>query len=710
MAEQQAPGQAEAPAVASSTSVNPTDKANTVGEAGASATSGSDGGATGGKPAVLAPPKAEDSSLRKHDSSGVAQKGELNVLAAEMAVANVNFGAPSDENRCGLLWFRPACLQPLCRLPIVLADLSLVMLAHNFLTNGVLSVVLPTLERRFQLKSFESAMILSSYNVANVLAVTPVSFLGTNRNKPTFVAFGVLTVGTGSLLFASAHFLAPTYEWGSEIQDLCPAGPLPADMCLQGNVRNYRFLLMLAHAINGLGSTPFFTLSVTYVDENVPSRKVSTYLGIISSMGILGPGFGFITAGYFLSKYVDVTRDVRHLGLTASSAVWVGAWWIGFVIASTVLYSLFLPTLCFPKHMKSYYALVEEKKRECSPGLHSIKEAKSFRELPQAVLDVLTNATFLAIALAGTADYMLTNAVTAFSTKFFESQFAITSTHAAAVLGAIAIMGGCGGTFMGGYLVTRFNLSSEGIIKMCAAVSVVPWLCIFMFRTHCNDPHFAVNIPAIHNGSNPFEFPCNSHCNCHMGVYNPVCSMDGTVFFSPCLAGCEVRLAAGGARMYTNCSCVIDKEPVTLKNGTTINVQALRKKCDTGCKLLPFFTLAILMALFSSFLNLAPVATVLLRVVPLKERSVALALKWIILRVLASIPGPVLVGRVIDRSCLVWQSICSRSGSCLYYDNKLLAHNLFFVLILLKTLSILMYLLALVMYRRHIKGRNPFSA
>ncbi|KAH7952738.1 hypothetical protein HPB49_000879 [Dermacentor silvarum] len=277
---------------------------------------------------------------------------------------------------------------------------------------------------------------------------------------------------------------------------------------------------------------------------------------------------------------------------------------------------------------------------------------------------------------------MLTNAVTQTSTKFFESQFAISSSKASAVLGAIAIAGGCGGTFLGGYLVTRLNMSCESIIKMCLIVSVVPWVCIFMFRSYCPDPSFAVNIPAILNNSDPYEFPCNKHCNCHSSVYNPVCSVDGTVFFSPCLAGCEARLATGKARVYTNCSCITQSVPENLPNGTVINVQARRKKCNTGCTLLPYFTVGLFLALFSNFLNLAPLASALLRVVTPKERSLALAMKWIIVRIFASIPGPMLFGTVIDRSCLVWQSMCGRSGSCLYYNNKLLAHNLFYVFIL----------------------------
>ncbi|XP_049268774.1 solute carrier organic anion transporter family member 4A1 [Rhipicephalus sanguineus] len=181
--------------------------------------------------------------------------------------------------RCGIFWLRPAVLQRFCKPRFMLANMCAITFTHSFLTNGCINVVLPTLERRFQLRSFESAMIISTYNVANCIAIAPIAFMGTSRNKPVFIGVGVLTVGVGALLFSSVHFIAPSYQWGSELQDLCPAGQLPDDLCLSGDVRNYRFLLMLAHALHGIGSTPFYTLGVSYLDENVPTRMVSTYLG-----------------------------------------------------------------------------------------------------------------------------------------------------------------------------------------------------------------------------------------------------------------------------------------------------------------------------------------------------------------------------------------------------------------------------------------------
>ncbi|KAH6936699.1 hypothetical protein HPB50_020903 [Hyalomma asiaticum] len=628
-------------------------------------------------------PQQTSSAPQKEDEPALGRNQGENaslVTKGSGVEPDVAFSGTVVDTRCGILWLRPEALQVFCKPRYMLANMCAITFTHSFLTNGCINVVLPTLERRFQLRSFESALIISTYNMANCIAIAPVAFMGTSRNKPMFIGVGVFTVGVGAVLFSSAHFIAPAYHWGSEHQDLCPAGTLPDDLCLSGDVRNYRFLLMLAHAMHGIGSTPFYTLGVSYLDENVPTRMVSTYLGVFSCMGVMGPGFGFMASGFFLKFYVDVTRDIKHLGLTSGSAVWVGAWWIGFLGSGVTMLTISMVSLFFPKHMPSYYTLLQEKKRESRQGTHVMKDT-SIRELPRAICNILSNGTFVSLALAGTSDC------------------------------SIAIAGGCGGTFLGGHLVTRLNMSCESIIKMCLLVSIVPWVCIFMFRSYCADPTFAVNIPAMMNGSDPFTFPCNSHCNCHMSVYNPLCSVDGTVFFSPCLAGCETRLSKGGARVYGNCSCITQHVPEKLPNGTVFNVQARRKKCNTGCKLLPYFTIGLFLALFSNFLNLAPLASALLRVVTPKERSLALAMKWIIVRIFASIPGPMLFGHVIDRSCLVWQSICGRSGSCLYYNNKLLAHNLFYVLILLKTLSILLYGLSWIKYRENFRsGRRGWRA
>ena len=39
-------------------------------------------------------------------------------------------------------------------------------------------------------------------------------------------------------------------------------------------------------------------------------------------------------------------------------------------------------------------------------------------------------------------------------------------------------------------------------------------------------------------------------------------------------------------------------------------------------------------------------------------------------------PGPVLFGAFIDKTCILWEETCSGKGSCLEYNNELLSYLL----------------------------------
>ena len=52
---------------------------------------------------------------------------------------------------------------------------------------------------------------------------------------------------------------------------------------------------------------------------------------------------------------------------------------------------------------------------------------------------------------------------------------------------------------------------------------------------------------------------------------------------------------------------------------------------------------------------------VLLRVVPGSQRSLAMGVRWIVSCLLGSIPGPILVGYLMDSTCVFWKRECDRS-------------------------------------------------
>ncbi|KAG1686601.1 Solute carrier organic anion transporter family member 4C1 [Nymphon striatum] len=66
----------------------------------------------------------------------------------------------------------------------------------------------------------------------------------------------------------------------------------------------------------------------------------------------------------------------------------------------------------------------------------------------------------------------------------------------------------------------------------------------------------------------------------------------------------------------------------------------------------------------------------------------------------SSIPGPVVVGALIDKSCNLWQQLCDGSyGSCQSYNNYNLSVTMGIVAFITKLLSVSMFILALYSYK-----------
>ena len=53
-----------------------------------------------------------------------------------------------------------------------------------------------------------------------------------------------------------------------------------------------------------------------------------------------------------------------------------------------------------------------------------------------------------------------------------------------------------------------------------------------------------------------------------------------------------------------------------------------------------------------------PSMLVTLRSVPPEERSLAVGLSTIILRLIGTIPGPIIMGAIFDSVCLYWEETC----------------------------------------------------
>lgn len=182
--------------------------------------------------------------------------------------------------KCGWWAFAPECLQA-CNTPRgVLLFLCAASFLQGMTVNGFINTVITSIERRYDLHSYQSGLIASSYDLAACLCLTFVSYVGGSGHKPRWLGGGVLVMGAGSLVFALPHFTAGPYQAQADAGvGTCPANRTAA--CADGasSLSSYRLLFMLGQFLHGVGATPLYTLGVTYLDENVKSSYSPVYIG-----------------------------------------------------------------------------------------------------------------------------------------------------------------------------------------------------------------------------------------------------------------------------------------------------------------------------------------------------------------------------------------------------------------------------------------------
>ncbi|KAL8589517.1 hypothetical protein ACOMHN_015903 [Nucella lapillus] len=144
---------------------------------------------------------------------------------------------------------------------------------------------------------------------------------------------------------------------------------------------------------------------------------------------------------------------------------------------------------------------------------------------------------------------------------------------------------------------------------------------------------------------------------------------------------------------YVNCSCLAGV-------GSLANMTVQSSGCREPCEILyPFLFLLFLLTGFS-MIAVAPGDSVQLRCVPEEIKTFAQGLKQMIVRILGTVVGPIITGRMLDNTCQVWRESCSGASlSCWLYDTDLMSNSAFFGVAGTKVLSIFFCVMALRLYR-----------
>ena len=259
----------------------------------------------------------------------------------------------SDKVKCqifGCVNLPEFCQRWFLNAPWILVFLCWASTMQGMVINGFVNAVISSLEQRFGLKSTETGVIAGSYDIGSMLSVIPITYFGgrLGASKPQYISWGLLLMGFGSLMFALPHFTTDVYlsqqvkigNNTSNTSDLCVPGRIlesnediqEAENLIQ-NLQNYKYFFVFGQILHGIGAAPLITLGTTFLDESVPKLSAPMYIGIFQTFFVVGPAIGYLLGGSFLSIYTDIDSGIQIENLTSDSPLWVGAWWMGFLMA-----------------------------------------------------------------------------------------------------------------------------------------------------------------------------------------------------------------------------------------------------------------------------------------------------------------------------------------------------------------------------------------
>uniref|UniRef100_UPI00398EB19E solute carrier organic anion transporter family member 1C1-like n=1 Tax=Pristiophorus japonicus TaxID=55135 RepID=UPI00398EB19E len=591
-------------------------------------------------------------------------------------------------------------------LKLFLAALSFAFFAKA-LSGSYMKSTITQIERRFDIPSALIGIIDGSFEIGNLMVIVFVSYFGAKFHRPKLIGAGMILMAIGTFIIALPHFIMGRYEYESAIKpsynstsnvSLCSIQPYdrrksefmdmssltPKPDCINTAESSLWTYVFLGNLLRGIGETPVIPLGISYLDDHAKQENFAFYLGCMYTVGLLGPIFGFVLGSFCARLFVDigfVSSD--NLTITPKDTRWVGAWWLGFLLAGVISILAAIPIYFFPKTMpiegggKKRLNVSTKRAREEDDGgsghtpPRSSKFSAMAKDFLPSVKSLICNPIYFLLLLQSV---LLVNGmigILTFKPKFIEQQYGQTASRANLLVGIVNVPPVAIGIFCGGFVMKKFKLNVIGAAKLCIGTASAAWMfLILFFAMGCKKTPVAgltVSYEGITQSSyeeHSLFSECNVGCMCSSTQWEPVCARNGMTYVSPCLAGCKSSNGTRRKMEFHNCSCI--------SHLTSVNSSAILGQCPRGAdcnKVFPYYLAVTVIESFTYSLGAMAEFEILMRSIEPELKPLAIGMYSLIVRMLAGIPAPIYFGALIDTTCLKWGTKrCGGRGACRMYD------------------------------------------
>ncbi|KAK7072234.1 hypothetical protein SK128_004077 [Halocaridina rubra] len=571
------------------------------------------------------------------------------------------------------------------------------------------------MEKRFRLTSKQTGTILSGNDISQVILSILVGYFGNYGHRPHWMSIAVILGAGSGFAAALPHFIYGPGKDAIRIaeftsrsasalisnitrvtskekrQELCHLQPdlncEDEDMAAESFIGPV-ILLFISQFCVGITVTTFYSIGVTYLDDNISKKSYPIYYAFTFMLRILGPVTGFFMGGKCLSMWIDPQKQPN---LTRKDPRWYGAWWIGYLFIGCNLLLAGSLLMLFPRKLpatlrrESKKVLRQAEKDEQAGAKRGIeyfaslaktkqteREKPTFKNLLRALRRIFTNKIWVG-NLFNTVVYVLAaSGYWNFKPKYLENQFRKSTSESSYYTGVTSLVSLMLGTGLGGAVLRwaqpgpRFVTGYNIFITLLQSCSYVVLMFVGCPKVDVVGPVEGLEGP-----------PCSADCGCS-DRYSPICSEDKTtLFYSPCYAGCTVANTSASPIVYSDCHCITNGTDPFNKTfiGDTVSPDsatfgyATSGYCEEPCN--AFIYYIIIQTVVKTVASTGRVGSNLIHIrsVADEDKGIALGTLTVCLSLFGFIPAPIMMGAIVDSACLIWDKTCGKFGNCWLYDS-----------------------------------------